>query len=60
MLVQQKLAQQVFTIAILRAKFLLANERPSCAIYQFTDQPSIVLALLGATIGSNNCSIGEH
>ncbi|MBW4616005.1 MAG: Na(+)/H(+) antiporter subunit B [Desmonostoc vinosum HA7617-LM4] len=40
----------VFTIAILGANFLLANERPSCAIYQFKDQPSIVLARLGATI----------
>jgi multicomponent Na+:H+ antiporter subunit B len=42
----------VFTIAILGAKFLLANERPSCAIYQFKDQPSIVLARLGATIAA--------
>lgn len=42
----------VFTIAILGANFLLANERPSCAIYQFTDQPSIVLARLGATIAA--------
>ncbi|PMB21144.1 Na(+)/H(+) antiporter subunit B [Fischerella thermalis] len=42
----------VFTIAILGASFLLANERPSCTIYQFTDQPSIVLARLGATIAA--------
>lgn len=42
----------VFTIAILGANFLLANERPSCAIYQFTDQPSIILARLGATIAA--------
>ncbi|HEY9659273.1 MAG TPA: Na(+)/H(+) antiporter subunit B [Allocoleopsis sp.] len=42
----------VFTIAILGAKFLLANEQPSCAIYQFTDQASIVLARLGATISA--------
>ncbi len=42
----------VFTIAILGASFLLANERPSCTIYQFTDQPSIVLARLGATISA--------
>lgn len=42
----------VFTIAILGANFLLANERPSCAIYQFKDQPSIVLARLGATIAA--------
>ena len=42
----------VFTIAILGANFLLANERPSCPIYQFKDQPSIVLARLGATIAA--------
>lgn len=42
----------VFTIAIMGAYFLLANERPSCAIYNFTDKPSIVLARLGATITS--------
>lgn len=40
----------VFTIAIMGAKYLLANERPSCNIYQFNDQPSIVMARLGATI----------
>lgn len=42
----------VFTIAIMGASFLLANERPFCTIYQFTDQPSIVLARLGATISA--------
>ena len=42
----------VFTIAILGASFMLANENPSCAIYQFTDQPSIILARLGATIAA--------
>lgn len=42
----------VFTISIMGANFLLANERPSCAIYQFKDQPSIVLARLGATISA--------
>ncbi|HAG80369.1 MAG TPA: cation:proton antiporter [Cyanobacteria bacterium UBA12227] len=42
----------VFTIAVMGAHFLLANERPSCAIYQFTDQPSIVMARLGATIAA--------
>lgn len=42
----------VFTIAIMGAKFLLANERPSCAIYRFTDQGSIVLARFGATIAA--------
>ncbi|MDY7015853.1 MAG: Na(+)/H(+) antiporter subunit B [Cyanobacteriota bacterium] len=42
----------VFSIAIVGAKFLLANERPFCAIYHFDDQPSIVLARLGATISA--------
>lgn len=42
----------VFTIAIMGASFLLANEKPSCTIYRFTDQPSIVLARLGATIAA--------
>lgn len=42
----------VFTIAIMGVRFLLANERPFCTIYQFTDQPSIVLARLGATISA--------
>lgn len=42
----------VFTIAILGSNYLLANERPFCAIYHFTDQPSIVLARLGATIAA--------
>lgn len=42
----------VFTIAILGANFLLANERPLSTIYRFTDRPSIVLARLGATIAA--------
>lgn len=42
----------VFTIAIMGVNFLLANEHPFCTIYQFTDQPSIVLARLGATISA--------
>jgi multicomponent Na+:H+ antiporter subunit B len=42
----------VFTIAVMGAKFLLADEKPFCAIYQFTDQPSIVMARLGATIAA--------
>lgn len=42
----------VFTIAVMGARFLLADERPFCTIYQFTDQPSIVLARLGATIAA--------
>ncbi|NJL82734.1 MAG: cation:proton antiporter [Chloroflexaceae bacterium] len=42
----------VFTIAILGAKYLLANENPTTKVYRFTDQPSIVLARLGATISA--------
>lgn len=42
----------VFTIAIMGARFLLANEQPYCTIYQFSDHPSIVLARLGATIAA--------
>jgi len=42
----------VFTIAIMGVRFLLADEQPSCTIYQFTDDPSIVLARLGATIAA--------
>lgn len=42
----------VFAIAIMGARFLLANEQPSCTIYQFTDYPSVVLARLGATIAA--------
>jgi multicomponent Na+:H+ antiporter subunit B len=38
----------VFTIAILGAQFLLANEKPIGKIRQFSDHPSIVLARLGA------------
>lgn len=42
----------VFTIAIMGVRFLLADEQPSQTVYQFTDQPSIVLARLGATIAA--------
>ena len=42
----------VFTVAIMGVRFLLADEQPSCTIYQFTDHPSIVLARLGATIAA--------
>ena len=42
----------VFTIAIVGAKFLLADEKPTETVYQFTDRPSIVLARLGATIAA--------
>lgn len=40
----------VFTIAVMGARFMLANESPFCTIYQFNDEPSIILARLGATI----------
>ena len=42
----------VFTIAIMGVRFLLSDEQPSRTVYQFTDQPSIVLARLGATIAA--------
>ncbi len=42
----------VFTISIMGANFLLANEQPLSQVNQFTDQPSIVLARLGATISA--------
>ena len=42
----------VFTIAIMGVRFLLADEQPSRRVYRFTDQPSIVLARLGATIAA--------
>ena len=42
----------VFSIAIVGAKYLLANEEPTTHVYQFNDQPSIVLARLGATIAA--------
>ncbi|MEL6460471.1 MAG: Na(+)/H(+) antiporter subunit B [Cyanobacteria bacterium J06641_2] len=42
----------VFTIAIMGATYMLANERPFCAIYHFSDRPSIILARLGATIAA--------
>lgn len=42
----------VFTIAILGAKFLLANETPIETVYQFSDRPTIILARLGATIAA--------
>lgn len=42
----------VFTIAIMGVRFLLADEEPSHTVYQFADQPSIVLARLGATIAA--------
>lgn len=42
----------VFTIAVMGVRFLLANEKPFCAINQFTDEPSVILARLGATIAA--------
>jgi len=42
----------VFTIAIMGASFLLKTERPADKIHQFTDQSSVILARLGATIAA--------
>ncbi|MDJ0553765.1 MAG: Na(+)/H(+) antiporter subunit B [Microcoleaceae cyanobacterium MO_207.B10] len=42
----------VFTIAILGVRFLLANEKPTEKVHQFSDRPSRVLARLGATISA--------
>lgn len=42
----------VFTIAIMGAQFLLSNERPSKQVHQFSDQSSILLARLGATLSA--------
>ncbi|MEM7065400.1 MAG: Na(+)/H(+) antiporter subunit B [Cyanobacteria bacterium P01_B01_bin.77] len=42
----------VFTLSIMGVRFLLADEQPSCTVYQFTDHPSVVLARLGATIAA--------
>ncbi|MBW4525250.1 MAG: Na(+)/H(+) antiporter subunit B [Phormidium tanganyikae FI6-MK23] len=42
----------VFTIAIMGASYLLANERPLSKVHQFTDETSILLARLGATISA--------
>jgi multicomponent Na+:H+ antiporter subunit B len=42
----------VFTIAIMGVQFLLANECPLSKVYQFSDQSSILLARLGATISA--------
>lgn len=42
----------VFTIAIMGVYFLLATDKPAPKIEQFTDEASIVLARLGATISA--------
>lgn len=42
----------VFTIAILGVQYLFADETPSTKVYSFTDEPSIVLARLAATIAA--------
>ncbi|MCT7989183.1 Na(+)/H(+) antiporter subunit B [Laspinema olomoucense] len=42
----------VFSIAIFGVNYLLANEKPSPQVRQFSDPPSIVLARLGATIAA--------
>jgi multicomponent Na+:H+ antiporter subunit B len=42
----------VFTIAIMGAQFLLSNEKPAPHVHQFSDQSSVLLARLGATIAA--------
>lgn len=42
----------VFTVAILGAGYLVADENLSVNVQSFTDEPSIVLARLGATISA--------
>lgn len=42
----------VFTVAIMGVRYLLANEKPLSTVRQLPDQPSIVLARLGATIAA--------
>jgi len=42
----------VFTLAIMGVRYLLADESPAATVHQFTDQPSIVLARLGAVIAA--------
>lgn len=42
----------VFTIAIMGCQFLLANEKPVSKVYQFSDETSVILARLGATISA--------
>lgn len=42
----------VFSIAVFGVKYLLADESTSSEIRQFTDQPSVVLARLGATVSA--------
>jgi multicomponent Na+:H+ antiporter subunit B len=42
----------VFTIAIMGANYLLASDRPLSQIHQFTDESSVILARLGATIAA--------
>lgn len=45
----------VFTLSIMGVRYLLADEQPSPTVHQFLDQPSIVLARLGATISALVC-----
>ena len=42
----------VFTLSIMGVRYLLSDEQPATEVHQFTDQPSIVLARLGATISA--------
>ncbi|MEM1425043.1 MAG: Na(+)/H(+) antiporter subunit B [Cyanobacteria bacterium P01_H01_bin.130] len=45
----------VFTLSIMGVRYLLADEQPSPTIHQFKDQPSIILARLGAMIAALVC-----
>lgn len=45
----------VFTLAILGAGYLVANEKSQVQVERFQDEPSIVLARLGATISALVC-----
>ncbi|MEM9266389.1 MAG: Na(+)/H(+) antiporter subunit B, partial [Cyanobacteria bacterium P01_F01_bin.13] len=42
----------VFTLSIMGVRYLLADEQAVSTVHQFTDQPSIVLARLGAMIAA--------
>ncbi|MEM9770356.1 MAG: Na(+)/H(+) antiporter subunit B [Cyanobacteria bacterium P01_D01_bin.73] len=45
----------VFTLSIMGVRYLLSDETPSPNIRKLTDQPSVVLARLGATIAALIC-----
>jgi len=45
----------VFTLSIMGVRYLLANEQPIATVRRLEDEPSIVLAQLGATISALIC-----